>query len=395
MLRGLVWVALAGCTPEYGLGAIDGDAAAPADRPRPAKKVVPVHAPVQRPVHELEVALGGGATSAVADYLFVVDGSASMERVLDRVRDGFVALAGSDVFPADARIGVMSTLPADPASRARVHPGAVHAPWLKHEPGFGGLVDRERIAVFRDLAPPQVADRFGLEGCDAWFRPEDRNADGLPCLVANTQISLYPVIVEAGLTALGQRLDRGEPLFRTGAAVNVVFVSDTHDPGIPESSPRFAALEALRPTFEALEQTALARQDLASFRIHAIAPESLCSSEDWSASGPVYFEAAEASGGETLDLCTADPEAYVGLVRRIAVEGAVPQRPVIPVAEGAEVSEILVDGRPSVFTMSRDGRAVVLPGSLPAEQKKVQVRYRLAPERMPDNRTPARDTRKK
>ncbi|MDP6935444.1 MAG: hypothetical protein QGG40_21160, partial [Myxococcota bacterium] len=56
---------------------------------------------------------GDGARTPVADYLFVVDDSVSMEMVLDKFRAGFVALADSDVFPEDARIGVMNTTPAD------------------------------------------------------------------------------------------------------------------------------------------------------------------------------------------------------------------------------------------------------------------------------------------
>lgn len=382
MHRGLVLLVLVACSQDYGLVSVGN--ADPAPEPlRPANETHRAHAPVApdpappAPLLVHEVTVGGGAPTAVADYLFVVDGSASMARVLGRVLDGFDALADSGVFPSEARIAVMSTLPSDPARPHRVHPGGPGAPWLRHEPGFGDLVDGARIALFRDTAPPGVAERYGLDGCNAWFAPSDHNNDGVPCLVANTQISLVPVIVEAGLTAVGQRLDRGEPLFRTGAAANVVFVSDTHDPGVPGTNPHFDALVALRPTFAELEEKALDRQDLASFRVHAIAPASLCSSEDWTAGGPSYFEAAEASGGEILDVCAAEPADYVDLVRRIAVTGAVPQRPVVPLADDVEVAEVRVDGAPTVFTVSRDGRAVVLPGRLPTVKQQVEVRYRL------------------
>src|SRR6185312_11926258 len=113
------------------------------------------------------------------------------------------------------------------------------------------------------------------------------------------------------------------PLFRTGAAANVVFVSDTHDPGVPGDSPWFDALDGLRPSFDALAERAYAAQALASFRVHAIAPREDCTAEDWSAAGPTYFDAARAGGGRILDLCTAGPDDYVDLVRRMAVEGAI------------------------------------------------------------------------
>src|SRR5688500_329485 len=116
MHRALVMAVLVGCGQEYGISAVDVDT--PIVKPhRPPARVHRPLAPQPVPLDERAVTLGGDAPSAVVDYLFVVDGSASMERVLGRVRDGFEALAGSGVFPAEARIAVMSTLPADPVDR--------------------------------------------------------------------------------------------------------------------------------------------------------------------------------------------------------------------------------------------------------------------------------------
>ncbi|MEQ1568674.1 MAG: hypothetical protein ABMA64_23750 [Myxococcota bacterium] len=377
-------LALVGCATEYRLAGIESElppmpaapGAAGGDGPiaqDPSAEAGSVEPP---PLNHHQVVIGGGSRATVVDYLFVVDSSSSMQGIIGSVLAGFDALAEEDVFPTEARIAVMNTLPADPLRRGVVHPGAKSRWWLKFEPGFGEPVDQDRIEVFRELAPTHVSDRFPTRGCSAWFTPEERNADGVPCLVAHTQVALYPVGVEAGLTALGQRLERDPPLFRPGAAVNVVFVSDTHDPGLPATDPAFAGLLSARPTFAQLETLALSRQPLASFRVHAIAPAAVCTAEDWSAAGPAYTQAARDAGGRTLDSCGATPADYVAMVRHIATDGAVPQRTVIPVRDRMEVAEVRLDGEIVPFSISPDGRAITLPGALPDAARTVDVGYR-------------------
>jgi hypothetical protein len=383
-MRGIVaFVAVAGCSTEYRISPVSPTepvhgAVAPIGGAADDPLAPPPSDPLGTPSLETQqVVLGGGARADVADYLFVLDSSSSMQQLLDKVLDGFDALSHDEAFPKDARIGVMNMTPADPLRPTQVHP-AVHADrwWLRFDPGFGGLVDGDRITVFKELAPAYVAERFPVAGCGAWFAPDEKNEDGVPCLVANTQIALYPVGVEAGLTALSQRLEADPPLFRSGAAANVIFVTDTHDPGLPPTDPGFGDLMSIRPTFAQLETLALSHQPLASFRVHAIAPATVCTAEDWTAAGPAYFEAAKASGGQTLDSCTASPAQYVELVRQIATQGAVPQRAVIAVHPDMDIAQVLVDGEPVPFKVSSDGRALTLPGDLPTEQRHVDVRFR-------------------
>ncbi len=402
----LTLVALAGCGQEYQLSQALSPAVVPsgASDPGAPPEVVsrPSHDPVApeaggaapdtatrprgpgnvgeaRPEPEQIVLLGGGARTEVVDFLFVVDDSSSMKEILQQVFDGIDALTEEGVFPADARIGVMSTLPANERFPNRVHPAAPQKPFLRLEPGFGDLVSRDRIAAFREVAPEEVAARFELEGCDAWFAPGATNEAGVPCLTAHTQQMVFPVQVEAGLTAVGQRLAKG-PLFRTGAAANVIVVSDTHDPGLPEGNPWFDLLVAQRPTGEQLAVTAARQQVTSSFRLHAVAPAEACGNEGWAAIGPVYYEAAAATGGLTLDVCTADPDAYVSLIRRIVTEGSVPTRPVVPLAEAGGVRSVLVDGVPTSFHLSRDRKAVILDEPMPASTSRVTIRYKGVPE---------------
>lgn len=336
--------------------------------------------PVRQPPKTVEVVMGGGATTAMADYLFVVDTSVTMRKVMDGMIAGIDAIAAEgNVFPADARIAVMSTTPSDPADLRVPHPATPRQPWVRLDPGFHGPIDANRIARFRDLASPELAESFAMDGCSAWFAPGQQNEAGDDCLVAHTQTLLMPVWVEAGLTALGQRLSEREPLFRDGAAVNVIFVTDTHDPGVREESEFHDQLVAARPTFERLQQLASANHTLASFRVHAIAPASHCTVDPWT--DPVYFDAADASGGLKLDICTAEPADYVEMLRGMVTKGAVPQRGVIPLGDSALIAEVLVDGVRVPASLTSNGRAVVLD-EMPSSKAKVTVRYRSEPPRL-------------
>lgn len=380
MRQAPILVLLAACAPEYELSRVAPPSPVDAAVPAPQRDAPTTPARQPRPTRKVEVDLGGGAPTAVADYLFVVDGSSSMQAVIDRVLDGIDALAAEgDAFPADARIAVLGTTPSHPRHRRRPHPATPGEDWLRYDPAFGDLVDGERIERFRAEAPPEWASRFATDGCEAWFVPGDLNDDGVACLVAHTQSLLYPVHVEAGLTALGQRLAEPKPLFRTGAAVNVIFVSDTHDPGLPPDRDAYEALVALRPTFADLEALALAQTELASFRVHAVAPRDKCSGEPWTGD-LAYFDAADASGGATLDVCTATPDDYVAMVRRMVTEGAVPARAVVPLGQRGTVASVTVDGATVPFKLSRDGRAVVLE-ALPAQRSRVSVELLRAPRR--------------
>ncbi|MEQ1504922.1 MAG: hypothetical protein ABMB14_22005 [Myxococcota bacterium] len=324
-----------------------------------------------------------GSAPPPVDYLFVIDDSVSMAAVMDRVREGFAAMALADVFPPDSRIAVITTLPAD--RHHPVRPALESLPdWLGFEPGFLGVVDGPAIAQFRGVAPPEVAARFPVDGCDGWFAPGDTNAGGVPCLVAHTQTSLLPLGAEAGLTALGQHLSANPELFRPGAAVNVVFVSDTHDPGF--DGPGSHALIQRRPSVEELRKAAQVSNDLASFRLHGIVPESECTVEKWSALGPVYLDAIRRSGGEALDLCAADTYDYVDLMARIALYGAEPQEVVAVLHQAEDVAEVRVNGRTAGFSPpTREGDRLVYAASLPVHPGALRVRYR-------SGRTPAQST---
>lgn len=330
-----------------------------------------------RKVREESFAAGGGASSPVVDYLFVIDHSVSMDKVLGNVQQGMLSLASDGVFPTKARIAVMTTLPADPSVPAdqppQPHPAATGSAGLAFDPGFLGLVSEARIQAYADRTTPEIAARFPLTGCDAWFEPTARNGEGQPCLLAHTQIGQTGVGVEAGLVAFRQLMEGAEaPIFRPGAAVNVIFVSDTHDPGIPLDAPGAKGLRELRPDVALLRDLVQANSLVSSFRVHAIAPARPCV-EAWS-DGPTYRDAARAGEGVFLDVCTATD--YRPLIEEITRKGAVVQHPVFPLGRpAADVESVVVDGAPVGFSVSEDGGVVVLDQPLPRRRSRVHVRY--------------------
>ena len=364
---GLVALALTGCGAEYDLKQVSTD-----DDHSAAVRAW--EDPVAG-VRVEEFNFGQAQQTPVADFLFIVDNSSSMANVIDRVRKGFATLAEDNPFPAKSRIAVMGTMPGTEFKQTKPHRALRSASMLGLDPGFMNLITGDRIAHYR-RAMPEIADRFQVNGCEeAWFKPGDTNADGVPCIVAHTQTGMRDVRVEAGLTALKQMLlrDGDQPLFRTGAAANVIYISDTHDPGASPRKQDVMELVMMRPDFAELKALVEKTNTVSSFRIHAVAPRSNCS-ENWSEIGPVYFDAVDASGGRGLDMCTA--EDYSGLIREIAETGSIPTTAMFPLAKNAsEVEYVQVDEIDVPFSVSERGDLVLLDRDIPTGNASVKVTY--------------------
>lgn len=380
---------LAACTSEYGLSPVEdptiglsptddlGDGAAffaweaPAsDPPEPASPV-----PTRRRVEDFAL---GATPIPVADYLFVIDESVSMRHVMRHVRKGFASLRRKDVFPTGARVAVLYTTPADPTDLSAPYPAQTRVGADTLVPGFLDLVDGPRIAAYVAAAPKKYAARFKHPGCTAWFAPTDKNAEGTSCLQAALQVPLLPGRFEAGLVALDQWLDKsaGTPRFRSGAAVNVVFVSDTHDPGADvdqdRAHPEAAAdLVAERPDLGQLR--ARVTEPISAFRIHAIAPRGFCG-ERWDEAS--YFDVADDAGGVEADVCTTDD--YRPILQQIGLEGSVRQSAVIRLGYPAVGIDAVTVGDHTVeWTPTDDPQAIKLTAGLPATVERLRVAYRM------------------
>ena len=402
-MRGwITLMVLAGCGQEYSLESIEGiEPVAPGEAIREVPIDPMVARPDERDVPEawVELPSHGGSSVAVrqlqgepvveetfrfgsdaptlTDVLFVVDGSTSMASLVDSVRDGMAGLATDGVFPPNTRVAVTNMTPRSFRAPGEVYRSVRRKELMRLEPGFGGLVSEAKLAAVREtLAGEVYAERVDLTGCDAWFEPTERSPDGASCLVAHTQILEASSGVEAGLLAAGQLALATPDLFRPGAAVNIVFVSDTHDPGLPVDHRNYDDLVTVRPDPAQLAAGILKRRPVASVRMHAIAPAEPCTFEGFES--PVYHEAAAATGGSSLDICTAEPRDYVQLMRSIAEEGSRPTRAVLALGSEAEqVESVFVGGRPVDFRL--EGRALFLDEALPDRAQDVSVRYRTGP----------------
>jgi hypothetical protein len=155
--------------------------------------------------------------------------------------------------------------------------------------------------------------------------------------------------------------------------VNVVFLSDTHDPGLALGRGRdaeVAALAAERADYDELR--ALIDEPVAAFRLHAIAPASKCG-EAWDT--PTYYDLAEASGGVEADICTTDD--YAPIFDEIAKAGSRREEGVLRLGyPAAQVGQVLLDGAPVAWSATGDPQAIRIDGDLPASVHTVKVAYR-------------------
>lgn len=305
--------------------------------------------------------LGPQAHTPIADFLFVLDPSVSMGGVIEQVRAAFLELAKTEVFPAGARVGVISTTPADPEAPGLPHPGVAAQGLPIHlDPGFQTLVRRDGIQRYRNAVAAEAGSAFRQSGCtEGWFTPAATDVHNVPCLLGATQTSLAPVGVEAGLTAVHQWVLGADdaPRFREGAAVHVIFVSDTHDPGVGPSHPWFDALEAMRPSGPDLVAAIEAQQVVADVRLHAIVPMGTCGERRTGSRS--YAKAVQSTGGELLDLCEATT--YVPFVQQLAEQGGRMRTPVLLLGERAPGALVVaVDGKPVAHSVTGSGRGVVL-----------------------------------
>jgi hypothetical protein len=370
-------LALVACsTPDYGLSTTqdadwESDALHWTSVPvSSASSATEAATEVSTGLHRESFEVGPDATTALQDYLFVIDDSASMRKLRDPINAGLQSLWSGDVFPDRSRIAVMYMTPADPNRPKRPHPLGRRTKELRNNPGFVKLVNHEGIRVWT---------QGQRDGCAEWFAPDATTASGDPCFAAHTELSYGRYRVEDGLVALAQLLERrgADRLFRQGASVNVIFVSDTQPPGYvpaPDAEKRWRAfddLESRRPDWPALQALVAKHHTLAALRVHAIAPETTCS-ENWEGLETLYQEMAVASGGVVADSCeTSD---FAAVVLAIQETGSALQQPLLVLgSQDAEILSVTIDDVSVPWTS--DGTLVTLEAEDLAGSATVQVIY--------------------
>jgi hypothetical protein len=320
------------------------------------------------------------------DLLFVVDESVSMNAVLGAVIAGFESIS-KVAYPPDSRMAVTNMAPAyytdadngvfDPTRSYTTLAGT------NQQPGFLRLVDAAGIASFVAGYPSQ-ASHFARPGCaTGWFEPKAVNSAGDSCLSAATQISLLGTGQEAGLISLDQlsrrQAQNGGRLFRPGVLANVVFVSDTHDPGANYYN-RTGAPKGIAKYNDLVKSIYDANPGLAGLKFHGIVPlppaghaaltgvttlgnlpatlaDSKISGEDvWDFN---YLPFVAGSGGVAMHPVNNDWSAVAkDLVKDLAVAHAPSVTLAMPTVRILSVKVAGIELDPSEYTLLADGQTI-------------------------------------
>jgi hypothetical protein len=202
------------------------------------------------------------------------------------------------------------------------------------------FVDKAAITNYKTNVPAE-ANHWPVIGCTKkWFAPSDKDDMGNFCFTGATQSTNSSLNAEAGIHAFSQlfRKFKGKPLFRAGARVNVIFVSDTHDPGA-----NLPALATTIPSYADLMKATQADNKIASLTFHAIAPltSGQCSSETFSST--TYYTLVDASKGEKTDICSLSD--YAAFLSRMIARSKIAE-PIFQLSLPADkILQVLVDGK--------------------------------------------------
>lgn len=314
-----------------------------------------------------------GNPNPKVDYLFVVDNSVSMNSIIDAVRSGFnEILKKPEVFSKDSRLAVMSTMIGDPNNFDAIGPPTKGYTGIELEPSFLQFVNKARIQMYKSSVPAKAA-LWPLNGCDnEWFAPTEVDSEGRPCLDAALQSTFSGLGVEAGIHAFHQLLmKRGTtPTFRDEALVNIIFVSDTHDPGTNAVN-----LVETRPSLQMLKDRLMGSNKVKGIKFHAIAPQDPCQADGGEqVYDRSYYTLADQSGGEKGDSCRLND--YTALLSKMIANGEV-QDPTFKLDPSAvEVIKVEVDGTEVPYVFNKDERTVRIEGLSPLKSVNVSISYR-------------------
>jgi hypothetical protein len=327
---------------------------------------------------EKSVDFSFGPTTSANDLLFIFDNSSSMKSHLEKVKAGFEGLSSADWF-GDVKIGVMTTMPADPQNLAKTHSGVSTYKGIDAEPGFLSLVSAKALEVFKKVGAADKISAYVEPLCnDEWFSPDAVNSNKKRCLSVALQNPHHGVGCEAGMTALSQlvskREKQGSKLFRKGAFAQVVFVSDAQDPGCENNE-----LAKTRPSSQVLRNLVLEKSELAGLKFHGVltVPNGAETKEtkDGRNFGFPYNTLINENKGIILDITSSTN--YSEFAKTLA-KSSLPQPVFSFPSKVSKVIGVKVDGKElpaNKIQLSADGKSVRLTDLAPTTDVKIQVRY--------------------
>jgi hypothetical protein len=312
----------------------------------------------------------------LVDYVLVLDNSSSMATALTNAKAGLGAVISKKIVHANARVGVMSTMPAQRSDLTKIHPAILVAmaknggyPGGNLEPGFLRLTAQAQLEAFKasPSVSPTLAARWSKDLCDeGFFSPYALHPAGYSCLEAAMQTSFQGVGVEDGILSFSQMIERlgTTKLFRDGAEVNVVFISDVHAPGMsstwkPKDHPDVAADlfdAAKRPSYASIKAQIAKANDIEKLTFHGIVPPGYVEDCTESASefglGLSYYELIDASGGLKQNVCVSSgyEDFFSNIVKNAQAKTTKALK--LDTAKAA-----VAGARPKVITVTVDGAA--------------------------------------
>ena len=231
------------------------------------------------------------------------------------------------------------------------------------------FVHKDAIENYKREVPGK-ASMWSKQGCDRWFTPDQTNAEGDFCIEAATQSTFSCLGAEPGITAFHQLLTKhkGQKLFRDGASLNIIFVADTHDPGLNNQT-----LKSKIPSYAQLKKAIGADNKPSSIKFHAIAPKNSCTGEGlWDYS---YFNLARKAGGIESDSCNSAD--YSKHLEDISDISKVAESGIFALSKTASsIASVTINGKIiSSFSINSEKNVITIPDLTKSEKHQVVVTY--------------------
>ena len=304
------------------------------------------------------------SVSAPSQYLYILDNSGSMRSQIEKVTDGIAGIPKS-TYPDNAEIGVMTTMASDYNDLSVPHPGIRQYEDIEKEPGYLDLVDAASIQNFKGSnAPDGKKDEFSLAGCNKWFSPDEKNANGDSCIRAHMQVSLTGIRCEPGMHAFEQLTQKMPAnFFKKGHRLQVIFISDEGGPGCGNQD-----LLNRCPDLKKLKNAAFSNtKDLLDVRFHGI-----INSND---KGCDYGTVIDANNGKRLEMKEASQAEFKDVIESIVTEKFEEQTTITLEREAISIKSIVINDKEYTGNYSLANNKLTIT-ELPAEQNlSIKVEY--------------------
>jgi hypothetical protein len=283
-----------------------------------------------------------------------------MNTIISRLKNGFGSIAETADFPPSSRIGVISTsVPEVTKANAKIV-------------GYKKLVTSQQIAN----SSRSQNSRSEHPGCDGWFTPQQTDAAGSYCLESAIDFDLIPTLYEAGLSSfynfVTARQDKTE-FFRDGSVVNVIFVSDTHDPGRGDATAARLLKKAQDYTVDEFLKEVRKKAKVDSIKYHGIVPikgQGKCGSESVENDAYTYDKFITGTGGSIVECGKSN---YAQFVTDMVANSKFKTKLFkLPDGFTGEITDVQIEGNSVQFDHYKNQNAILIK-DIPSNLVKVNV----------------------